>query len=503
MLFFEGRWYHTDDLRRDIAALQDMFAHSGLQVGDPVALAEVNSYGFVAAYLAILLYGGVVVPLNPAMPAPEMHKVLHRSGVVGAIVGDALQPLFENESVISEHKLKFVAVIVSAPFPADVPIFTLLAGSWSLTTPIDVEVRTRASSLTADHGAILLYTSGTTGVPKGVLLTHKQVMATARNVAESHDLTREDICYAFLPLFHINAQIIGLLSTLTSGGRMVLERKFSASRFWSTIAEQRITWVSAVPTIIAILIKSPGDLPVGHTLRFVRSASAPLPSLHARTFEARFGIPLVESYGMTEAASQICINPVPPGMRKIGSAGIPWGVVLQVVNDRDEYLGKGTIGEIVIRGDSVITQYASGDETGNSFRNGWFHTGDLGYLDDDGYVFITGRSKEMINRAGQKISPREVEEVIGQHVGVSSVAVIGLPDDMYGEKVVAYVVPELKWRRREGALQGALRQLCASSISAYKCPVEFHVVDEVPLGPTGKIQRGRLRQQVLAACGVN
>ncbi|MCY0876519.1 MAG: AMP-binding protein, partial [Firmicutes bacterium] len=355
-----------------------------------------------------------------------------------------------------------------------------------------------SSSVKEDDGAILLYTSGTTGTPKGVQLTHRQVMATARNVGLSHELTDRDVCYSFLPLFHINAQVIGLLTTLTTGGQLVLDSKFSASRFWPTIAKYKVTWVSAVPTVIAILIKSAGEPVSEHRPRFVRSASAPLPDLHARRFEARFSIPLIESYGMTEAASQICINPLPPALHKFGSAGRPFGLELRIVDDEGATLPQYDVGEIVIRGDSVISTYESGDTSGKSFRDGWFYTGDLGYRDVDGFVFITGRSKEMINRAGQKISPREVEEVVLKDPRVKSAAVIGLPDDLYGERVVAYVIPDSVARKGDANFKGELHELCRQSISAYKCPSEFHIVDEIPLGPTGKIQRHRLREQAVA-----
>lgn len=500
LIHADGRWHSADELRRDVAMAQGHLQVSGLTAGDRVLLGEVNSYGYIVSYLAMLLLGATVVPVNPAMPTPELQKVMTRSGVVGAWVGDALA-----DAVLSlpSEALRFVAVIATTD-----------EGNYQLTgtsvhngtrrlhaSAVTMESRSgsyMAPDLSEDTGAILLFTSGTTGTPKGVVLTHQQVMATARNVAESHQLTENDVCYSFLPLFHINAQVIGLLTTLTTGGTLVVEQKFSASRFWQTVKERDITWISAVPTVIAILIRSEGEAPTGHRVRFVRSASAPLPSLHARRFEARFSIPIIESYGMTEAASQICVNPVPPGVRKLGSAGLPFGIDLRIMDADGTVVPDGDLGEIAIRGESVISAYASGDMTGSSFRDGWFYTGDIGYVDQDGYVFITGRSKEMINRAGQKISPREVEEVIDQHPAVKAVAVIGLPDDMYGERIVAYVITDPPKRKGDLEFKEELRQLCLRTISAYKCPAEFHLVEEIPLGPTGKIQRSRLREQVLA-----
>ena len=263
-----------------------------------------------------------------------------------------------------------------------------------------------------------------------------------------------------------------------------------------------ITWISAVPTVIGILNRSQHELEAKHNVRFVRTASAALPQLEAKRFETRFSLPIVESYGMTEAASQICVNPLPPGLRKLGSVGIPVGIDLAIKDDEGRTVPRGTLGEITIAGESVIDHYASGEQTGKSFLEGYFYTGDIGYQDKDGYVFITGRKKEMINRAGQKISPREVEEVIAQDANVQTVAVIGLPDPLYGERVVAYVTAQNIPVEKQEEWKKKLDQRCRQSISSYKCPVEYQVVDQIPVGPTGKIQRTRLKQQVLAVGSV-
>jgi len=505
---FAGQGYTGERLRDDMATVHAALGRMGVQRGERVLLAEPNSYAYIATYAALLLYGVVAVPVNPAMPKPELYKIMTRSDVVGAFVTPQLVSYFTEENAELSASVRFVATLDDCLETFQFTVLSRAQSGWeSLTVQPDDVSSYRQKLLEGgplvadDDGAILLFTSGTTGTPKGVQLTHRQVMATTRNIALSHQLTDRDVCYSFLPLFHINAQVIGLITTLTTGGTLILEGKFSASRFWETVAEQKVTWVSAVPTVIAILIKSPGEPLTSHRPRFVRSASAPLPDLHARRFEARFGVPLIESYGMTEAASQICVNPLPPGMRKFGSAGRPFGIDLQVVDEQGEPLPQHEVGEIVIRGESVISSYASGDSSGSSFRSGWFFTGDLGYLDADGFVFITGRSKEMINRAGQKISPREVEEVIVKHQAVKQAAVIGLPDDLYGERVVAYIVADSAKEKRNPLLKEQLRELCIQSISAYKCPAEFHLVDEIPLGPTGKIQRHRLREQALGRAG--
>ncbi|MBX5437061.1 MAG: AMP-binding protein [Alicyclobacillaceae bacterium] len=492
-----GRWYGTADIRADIASVQQALREARILPGERVVLALPNSYEYIVAYLAALLHGAVVLPVNPRMPLPELARVLERAQPAGAWVAPdvwtGVAPF------VGETSLRFAGEL-ACQAGGRMAVTGVQGLSGRRLEPADLAV----NPVAADDAAVLLFTSGTTGTPKGVALSHRQVLATANNVARSHLLTPADVTYCFLPLFHINAQVVALLSTLITGGRLVVEEKFSASRFWPTILEHGVTWVSAVPTVIAILIKAPDEPVVSKTLRFVRSASAPLPALHAHRFEARFGVPVIESYGLTEAASQVCVNPLPPGKRKIGSVGLPCGVELRVVDEAGEVLPAGEIGEIQIRGESVIRRYAYGDDNGSSFVDGWFRTGDLGYADDEGYVYITGRSKEMINRAGQKISPREVEEVIGRHAAVRSAAVIGLPHEVYGEQVVAYVIPEDdRWKTDasfdEAALKAELKALCLNNLSAYKCPAEFYFVEELPVGPTGKIQRTRLRQQVLAS----
>jgi acyl-CoA synthetase (AMP-forming)/AMP-acid ligase II len=475
-----------------------------VQVGDRVVLAQPNSYAFIVSYLSLLLYGATVVPLNPKMPKPEMEAIIGRSAAVGALVHHGLNEQFLN--LETYRGLKFVASFTGrAPDALEFTLFEDRQGEWVEPGGLNALFEAAASDTMSvkeepaeSTPAVLLFTSGTTGTPKGVLLTHRQVMATARNVSVSHRLSKDDISYCFLPLFHINAQVVAVISTFITGGKLVVEEKFSASKFWPTVAKHRVTWASAVPTVIAILLKTPKPETVPASMRFIRSASAPLPAAQAALFEEMFGIPVIESYGLTEAASQVCVNPLPPEEHRFGSVGRPVGVELKIVDDHDVELPPRQIGEIAIRGESVISAYAYGDPTGSSFRNGWFHTGDLGYIDEDGFVFITGRSKEMINRAGQKISPREVEEVILRHPHVKVAAVIGLPDELYGERVAAYIIPE--WpanERNDSVLIDEIRQLCLTSISAYKCPAEFHIVDEIPVGVTGKIQRYRLRQQVL------
>ncbi len=486
VVFYDEKWTGIQNLHSDVLGIKRLLTEQGVRPGDKILLAKENSYIFIAIYLALIQFGATVVPVNPYMPKPELMKVGSRAQVTGAFVSKEIVDRMDSEQL---NMLRFIVTI-----PAKVT-----GASELVVSPVGNVVHeiTAEQEPSEEETAILLFTSGTTGLPKGVKLSHQQVLATVDQVIKTHLLGELDISYCFLPLFHINAQVVALLSTIISGGKLVVEEKFSASRFWNTVNQHQVTWVSAVPTVIGILIKGENTPEVPASLRFVRSASAPLPMLTGKRFESRFGVPIIESYGITEAASQVCVNPLPPGKRKAGSVGLPAGVNLKIVADDGSQASVGETGEIAIQGDSVIKHYAYGDEGKGSFQNGWFHTGDLGYVDEEGYVFITGRKKEMINRAGQKISPREVEDVISQHDEVKSVAVIGLPDELYGERVVAYLVPE-PWVKDKEALVMALNELCRNSLSAYKCPEEFNFVETIPAGPTGKVQRHRLREEVLA-----
>ncbi len=354
-------------------------------------------------------------------------------------------------------------------------------------------------------GTLRLTTSGTTGDPKGVILSARQIAWTADQVRISHHLTTADRGLAVLPFFHINAPVVSLCATLLAGACIVIAPRFSVQRFWEWVERERITWVSVVPTIVALLLTTEKPLFLPGTLRFARSASAPLPLARHRAFEERFGIPLIETYGLSEAASQVTASPLPPAQRKHGSVGIPTGVELRIcaplpgtcdVGDIDETspreLPCDTVGEICVRGPNVIAGY-EGDASASSFVDGWFRTGDLGYLDADGYLYITGRLREVINRGGEKIAPREIEELLLAHPAVSDAAVVGEPHPLYGQRVVAYITPHASW---DALVERQLRDYCAHHLSAYKVPETFYSVPALPRNGNGKLNRQALKRLV-------
>ncbi|MCL6453365.1 MAG: AMP-binding protein [Alicyclobacillus sp.] len=504
------RWYDTGELRRDADTIGRLLDRAGVRPGQPVVVAYPNSYAFAAVYAALLLQGIPVAPVNPAITPAELATFLERSGAVcgffTARQADVLQQLAE-KAAVGGVSWPLHTAFVGRPEHSPVPMWrwSWTASGWLQQAvvpgpPDEADTDARNSSKTVEPAdtdiGVMLYTSGTTGRPKCVGLQHRHLLATARQVVRSHELTPADVTYCFLPLFHINAQVVALLSTWLSGGRVVIEPKFSASRFWAAVAEHGITWVSAVPTVIAILLRTDGPERAPVSLRFVRSASAQLPALHQRSFERRFQVPVIQSYGMTEAASQICVNPIEPGAAKAGSVGLPCGVELRIVDGEDRPLPPGRVGEVAIRGASVIDRYEDLGVT-DDFRGGWFHTGDLGYVDEEGFVFLTGRKKEMINRAGEKVSPYEVEDAIRAHPAVAQVAVIGLPDPLYGERIAAYVVlSEGEWD--EQTVIAEIYETCDQTLSRFKRPSEVEILPALPAGPTGKVQRHLLKQTILA-----
>jgi acyl-CoA synthetase (AMP-forming)/AMP-acid ligase II len=438
---------------------------AGLPRGARVTVRLADPLGYASAVVALIAAGRVVVPLDPGAPDAEIARVIGVARPAGLVTG--------------------------AAGPGD----GIMAADGEATPSFGITVFD-LSPLTAgaDGGGIFLCTSGTTGTPKGILLRDEQLAHVASSVVGWHRLGRSDRGYCSLPLFHVNAEVVGLLATLRAGAYLAVDRKFSRRGFWDLISAERITWINAVPAIISILsMDPPADPPA--RLRFVRSASAPLPLAALERFERAVGVPVIETYGMTEAASMITANPL-DGPRKPGSAGLPAGSQVRIDLPGGRAAIAGDIGRVQIRGAGVIPAYASGGRPGAIDDDGWLDTGDLGYLDADGYLFLVGRSDDVINRGGEKIYPREIEEILLAQPGVHSAAVIGLADAVLGERPVAYVVPE------GGAvadqIEEVLRAACAERLPRHKQPSEFWLVDEMPLGPTGKISRRLLKESVAA-----
>ena len=446
---------------------------AGIPPGARVLIDVENPVHFCAAYLGVIAAGRCAVPVNPQAPVAELARTVH-----------AVRP----------------AVMIG-----DRADRVLSSGVPPLRPVRDDDRRAgtaRRPARNAGPGSVLLLTSGATGAPKAVELTEDRLLHVARAVARHNRLTRDDRGFSPLPLFHINAQVVALLASLEAGAALLVSRRFRRHGFWEDAAARDVTWINAVPAILTILTAQP--VPVRPPrLRFIRSASAPLPVAVRRRIEIRAGVPVVESYGMTEAASQITATPL-DGSAPAGSCGRPAGAEAEVRDSAGCRPPAGTTGQIWIRGAGVIDGYADGRARERFDSAGWLNTGDLGYLDDAGFLFLTGRSDDVINRGGELLYPREIEETLIADPAVRDAVVVGRADPILGQVPVAYVIPADDPGTAEG-LQHLLDMLgarCAAELSRFKRPEAIYVVEDLPRAATGKVQRYRLRTDAPAAAGI-
>lgn len=479
-----NQWHSKRTIQQKISEIQQLFTEYHLTASDAIIIGLPNSYRFILFFLAALQAGITITSVNPQISKRELKALLKRNSYQAILLEDARSDIWQTDD---DFLINFESIQLNYDF---------FRGHFLVQTNLVKDPQHNQLEQTSD--ALLMYTSGTTGEPKAVCITYAQLSAAVANICSSHRLSKADITYVCLPLFHINAQVISLLSTILSDGKLVIGNKFSASRFWQIIEDERITWVSVAPAILTILLKTAKeDQLINHKLRFVRSASAPLAPAIARAFEKQFKTNVIESYGMTEGASQLCINPLPPEQHLLGSVGKPYGIELKIVDEADNELAANLIGEIAVKGASIIRQYKN-NVSAESFYNGWFYTGDSGYLNEAGYLFVVGRKRELINRGGEKISPYEVENVLLELEIIDSVAIIPVKDDVVGQRAAAFVVlhPNIETPLLE--IKSKLNQYCHQELSSFKCPEFFFFVDELPVGPTGKVQRQKLIEKYLS-----
>ena len=369
-------------------------------------------------------------------------------------------------------------------------LFAAAAGEEITTLPLEGGEADLHEVAPGDH-ALLMYTSGTTGRPKGVVHSHASLLAGGWTTAVAHQLTPDDRGFCVLPIYHINGLCVTVMGSLVSGGSLAMTGRFSASQFWAQAGAVEATWFSVVPTIISHLLhgQAEPDEACRGRLRIGRSASSALAVETQQAFEARFGVPIIETMGLTETAAQILSNPLPPAPRKIGSPGIAYGCEVQIQDGEGREVPRGEEGEIVVRGPNVMLEYLKNPEaTEATFRAGWLRTGDLARMDDEGYVFVTGRLKELIIKGGENIAPREVDEALYTHPDVVEAAAFARACSRYGETVEAAV------RVCEGSQlePGQLIEICRDRLGPFKSPDMIHFMDELPKGPSGKIQRLKL-----------
>jgi len=324
------------------------------------------------------------------------------------------------------------------------------------------------------------------------LLTQGNVIANARQISEWLGFTEHDRLLTIMPLFHMNAVSVTTMSALYAGGSTVVSPKFSVSRFWEMLSNYRVTSFGSVATMLSMLLSTyPGGVPEGlqtDQLRFAMCGSAPVPAEVLRRFEETFHCLVIEGYGLSESTCRSTFNP-PDERRRPGSCGMPIGNETKVVDDRDREVPEGTLGEIVLRGENILKGYYKDPEaTATAFRNGWFHTGDIGYRDRDGFYFIVDRKSDMIIRGGENIYPREIDEILYQHPAVAAAAAMGVPDPLYGEEVAAFLV----LKDGMNVSEEDLLSYCKQRLADYKCPKTIRFVAEIPKGPTGKLLKREL-----------
>jgi acyl-CoA synthetase (AMP-forming)/AMP-acid ligase II len=458
-------------LGEQVERLAQQLPNSGLKPGDCVATFLVNDLDFVVLFLALTRARLVAAPLNPAYKADELRAAI-ADCEARALIAHAEDP-----------------VAGPAAAAAAVPIWQPAIGSSGVSLA-GVPAATRGIPASPNPGDLAIYmrTSGTTGRPKVVQLTHANVLSSALNIASHYALTAADRCLLVMPLSHGHGLIGAALSTLASGGTLIVPPRFSASAFWPAFIEHRATWYTGVPTIHQVLLaRADSDKAPARGPRFIRSCSSPLAPAVLTAMEARFGAPVIEAYGMTEAAHQVASNPLPPRPHKAGSVGPATGVEIAVIDTAGNHLSANAPGEVVVRGPSVMSGYRNNPEANaDSFVNGWFRTGDLGVLDRDGYLALTGRIKELINRGGEKISPTEIEAALLENSAVAEAAVFGVPDAKYGEAVEAAVV------LKQQSDQGRLQEFCRTRLADFKVPKTIRIMTALPRNPTGKVDRHQL-----------
>ena len=471
---------------------------SGISKGDVVSLLLPNSAEYIIAYFACWKIGAIAGPINSLLKKEEIlwavgnseaKLMLARSELISGwfddlskvVEGDGCDPppppppkRPNRDAEIARDGSSHIANFRIIQFDS-----ISIADAYSdQLAPVN---------LSSDDEAIIIYTSGTTGKPKGCLLTHGNLIANARQITEWMGFTENDRLLTVMPLFHMNAVSVTTMTALYAGASTVVSPKFSASRFWDIIEKYQITSFGSVATMLTMLLerRHPGGERAGsrRSLRFAMCGSAPVPTEVLTKFEETFGVLVIEGYGLSESTCRSTFNP-PDKSRRPGSCGKPIGNEMKVFDESDQEVPDNELGEIVLRGDNIFKGYFKNPEaTEKAFTSGWFHTGDIGYRDPDGFFYIADRKSDMIIRGGENIYPREIDDLLYTHPAVAAAAVIGVPDELYGEEVAAFVV------LKDGTetTENELIEFCREHLADFKCPKTIHFVDDIPKGPTGKL----------------
>lgn len=473
----DGRKFTYAEFDSAVKATARLLLAHGVGKGDVVSLMMPNSAEYIIAYYACWKLAALAGPVNSLLKAEELAYVISNSEARAMLAHSDFLPTIAGIRQELPHLKALLAFDDVVAATAD---FT------------DESSPLPATEVTREDEAIIIYTSGTTGKPKGCLLTHGNVIANARQICEWLGFTERDRLLTMMPLFHMNAVSVTTMSALYAGGSTVVSPKFSASRFWNIISDYGITSFGSVATMLSILLNNyPEGVPAGlktEQLRFAMCGSAPVPAETLKRFEETFNCLVIEGYGLSESTCRSTFNP-PDQRRRAGSCGMPIGNEMKVVDEEDQEVPMGELGEIVMRGENILSGYFKNPEaTERAFRGGWFHTGDIGYRDAEGFYYIVDRKSDMIIRGGENIYPREIDEVLYKHPAIAAAATIGVPDQLYGEEVAAFVV------LKDGVelAEDEVIEYCRQHLADYKCPKSVRIVKDIPKGPTGKLLKREL-----------
>jgi len=503
---------------RAVNRAANLLKQNGVEKGDVVSLLLPNSAEYVIAYFACWKIGALANPVNSLLKPEEIAFVLGNAEAKLLLIHSQFQesepPALAGGSTVFLESSESTGNAPANAGGSDLPhLEKIIRFDDEAEATKSASEDLQETQIERADEAVLIYTSGTTGKPKGCLLTHGNLIANARQISEWLDFTEKDRLLTIMPLFHMNAVSVTTMTALYAGASTVVSPKFSASRFWQIIEDYKITSFGSVATMLSMLLArseppasaggstqpsspEPIESPPAHaggsdSLRFAMCGSAPVPAEVLKQFEKTFNCLVIEGYGLSESTCRSTFNP-PDETRRAGSCGKPIGNEMKIFDENDCELNDGELGEIVLRGENIFKGYFKNEAaTAKAFANGWFHTGDIGYRDADGFFYIADRKSDMIIRGGENIYPREIDELLFTHPAIESAAVIGVADELYGEEVAAFVV----LKRGKTASEEDLINFCRQHLADFKCPKTFHFVDDIPKGATGKLLKRELARR--------